>query len=271
MGKYWAIKSASNVLRSTLYAASISTSAISLMAMAESVNPAVADAQSATKSVIDKHVAGKHATDKQTAAKTDIKSHVNAKAESEASTLLMKKLARYNTLQGRFQQTLIEKSGKVIQTTEGAFSLKRPGLYRWLSDEPYPQEVVGNGQTIWVYDPDLEQVTVTPQSRMPFNPAVLLSGSFGSFDEHFTVEHKQGEGNDNFELMPLPKHPAAGASAFSSLTLGFVNDAISQVAFSDQLGQKTRIQFLNVKPNQPLDNAAFEFVVPEGADVLVNE
>ncbi len=265
MGKYCTTKSVSSLLCWALCSAALGSSAISLTAMAESENSTAKNAQSAESKATVKHDAVK----RDSAGEDSVKK--GAKAESPASAQLMKRLARYNTLQGRFQQTLLEKSGKVIQTTEGAFSLKRPGLYRWLSDEPYPQEVVGNGQTIWVHDPDLEQVTVTPQSRMPFNPAVLLSGSIRSFDERFAVTHSQNEGGDHFELTPLANQSNAGVAAFSRLTLGFVGEAISQVAFSDRLGQETRIQFLNVKPNQPLDDAAFEFVVPEGADVLVNE
>lgn len=192
-------------------------------------------------------------------------------ASDTAAEQLVSILQAYKSLEGRFTQTLNSKAGKQLQTTEGTFKIKRPGLYLWQSAEPYPQTIVGNGQTIWVYDPDLEQVTVTPQAQMPFNPAVLLSGGIQDLSTRFRVEQvaasAQKASQSTFHLTPLNRADAP----FAAVRLIFNKNDIAQAVLTDRLGQQTIMDFDNLVANRVLDDALFTFVPPKGTDVLMNE
>ena len=191
-------------------------------------------------------------------------------AQSEpASDLLSAKLAAYSSLQGRFEQVLASKDGKVQQTTQGDFKFKKPGLYMWQSEEPYPQTVVGNGKTLWVYDPDLEQVTETAQSKMPFNPASLIAGGIDQLSRQYKIAHTVAGDTEIFNL--TPQATTDEQAAFSQLSLSFKGESLIGALLIDQLGQQTRISFSAVIKNQPMADTQFTFVPPEGTDVLVND
>ncbi|MDZ7923203.1 MAG: outer membrane lipoprotein chaperone LolA [Marinagarivorans sp.] len=188
---------------------------------------------------------------------------------ASASDLLSAKLAAYNSLQGRFEQVLASKDGKVQQTTQGDFRFKKPGLYLWQSEEPYPQTVVGNGKTLWVYDPDLEQVTETAQSKMPFNPATLIAGGIDQLSRQYQIAHTVAGDTEIFNL--APQTTTDKQAAFSQLSLSFKGESLVGALLIDQLGQQTRIRFSAVTKNRPMADAQFTFVPPEGTDVLVND
>ena len=192
-----------------------------------------------------------------------------AAGDAAASDLLSTKLAAYSSLQGQFEQILASKDGKVLQTTQGDFKFKKPGLYLWQSEEPYPQTVVGNGKTLWVYDPDLEQVTITSQHKMPFNPASLIAGGIDQLSRQYQIVHTLVGATEIFNL--TPKTSANEQAAFSQLSLSFEGESLVGALLIDQLGQQTRIRFSAVTKNQPMADAQFTFVPPEGTDVLVND
>lgn len=187
---------------------------------------------------------------------------------------LAKRLEGFTSLQGDFTQLLVSKEGKTLQTTTGQFRFKRPGLYYWQSDEPYPQSVVGNGKQVWVYDPDLEQVTINPQSKMPYNPATLLAGGVDDINARYHVSASEAAKPyaQHFELTPKESHLAKLEQApFVLLTLTFDHQFVRQLTFTDRLGQQTHITFNNTQLNQPINSAVFDFVPPKGSDVLVND
>ena len=106
-------------------------------------------------------------------------SPVFAHADDEAAVKrLTGLLDRAQTLSGRFSQLTLDGSGTQLQETSGQLALKRPGLFRWHTDAPQEQLLVSNGQKVWLYDPDLMQVTIqTLDQRLTHTPALLLSGA----------------------------------------------------------------------------------------------
>lgn len=143
-------------------------------------------------------------------------------------------------------------------------ALKRPGLLRWHTDAPMEQLLVSNGQKVWLYDPDLEQVTIQDlDQRMTHTPALLLSGDVSKIRESFTISHQEGGSVVDFILKPKAKD-----TLFDTLRLSFRNGVINDMQLIDSIGQRTNILFLGVKMNQPLDDAQFDFQVPAGADVI---
>jgi outer membrane lipoprotein carrier protein len=173
-------------------------------------------------------------------------------------------LSQAQTLTARFSQLTLDGSGTQLQETAGELSLKRPGLFRWHTDAPQEQLLVSNGQKVWLFDPDLNQVTIqTLDQRLTHTPALLLSGDVSKISDNFEISHKEGGSVVDFILKPKAKD-----SLFDNLRLSFRNGVINDMQLIDGSGQRTNILFLSVKMNQPLDAAQFSFQPPADADVI---
>lgn len=173
-------------------------------------------------------------------------------------------LNQAQTLTARFSQLTLDGSGTQLQETAGQLALKRPGLFRWHTDAPMEQLLVSNGQKVWLYDPDLQQVTIqTLDQRLTHTPALLLSGDVSKIGENFEISYKEGGDVVDFILKPKAKD-----SLFDNLRLSFRNGVVNDMQLIDGVGQRTNILFLNVKMNEALDAGQFSFDIPEGADVI---
>lgn len=190
---------------------------------------------------------------------------VFAHADDEAAVKrLTGLLDQAQTISGRFSQLTLDGSGTQLQETAGQMALKRPGLFRWHTDAPQEQLLVSNGQKVWLYDPDLMQVTIQAlDQRLTNTPALLLSGDVSKIRENFDITFKEGGDVVDFILKPKAKD-----SLFDSLRLSFRKGVINDMQLIDSIGQRTNILFLGVKLNQPLEAGLFDFEVPEGADVI---
>lgn len=190
---------------------------------------------------------------------------IPAQADQAASVQrLTGLLQKAETLTGRFSQLSLDGSGTQLQETSGEISLKRPGQFRWHTDEPMEQLLVSNGKKVWLYDPDLEQVTIqTLDQRLTHTPALLLSGDVSAISDNFEVSHQQAGEVVDFTLKPKAKD-----TLFDSLRLSFRSGVINDMQMVDGVGQRTNILFQGVELNKPLKADLFTFEIPEGADVI---
>ncbi|WP_339411233.1 outer membrane lipoprotein chaperone LolA [Pseudomonas sp. EA_35y_Pfl2_R5] len=190
---------------------------------------------------------------------------VAAMADDEVAVQrLTELLNQAQTINARFSQLTLDGSGTQLQETAGQLSLKRPGLFRWHTDAPMEQLLVSNGEKVWLYDPDLQQVTIqTLDQRLTHTPALLLSGDVSKIRENFEISHNEGGNVVDFILKPKSKD-----TLFDSLRLSFRNKVLNDMQLIDSIGQRTNILFLNVKMNEPQDDAQFTFEIPAGADVI---
>ena len=189
---------------------------------------------------------------------------LQAATEQVAIERLTTLLNQAQTISGRFSQLTLDGSGTQLQETSGEMALKRPGQFRWHTDAPMEQLLVSNGEQIWLYDPDLEQVTIQKMDqRLTHTPALLLSGDVSQIAESFEITLKEGGSVVDFILKPK-----AADSLFESLRLSFRNGVINDMQLIDNVGQRTNILFLGVKMNPPIPASQFTFEVPEGADVI---
>lgn len=183
-------------------------------------------------------------------------------AQTDANEL-SQKLASLDGLSGQFQQTLHDAQGEVLQESSGKFLLKRPGLFRWETQDPFPQLLVSNLENIWLYDPDLEQVTIrTYDSRLSQTPALLLSGDVEQINEHYIVK-KVSE--TKYELTPK-----GSQDLFTVLVVVFEESQLSKMVLTDSLEQTTTFEFLQTQANPVIDLTQFEFTPPAGTDVIVD-
>lgn len=168
------------------------------------------------------------------------------------------------TLQANFKQSVINPQGEVIEEAKGQFLLERPGKFRWDYQEPYPQQIVADGQRIWFYDADLEQVTVSMQDETLSNtPATLLSGETSPEDTYVLTDIPSEDGLSWVELVPKDVD-----SNFQTLILAFDKNGLYQMIMKDSFEQRTRLEFTHVTENLELANDAFKFTPPEGVDVV---
>jgi outer membrane lipoprotein carrier protein len=190
---------------------------------------------------------------------------VAAMADDEVAVQrLTELLNQAQTINARFSQLTLDGSGTQLQETAGQLALKRPGLFRWHTDAPMEQLLVSDGKQVWLYDPDLEQVTIqTLDKRMTHTPALLLSGDVSKIRENFEISHNEGGNVVDFILKPKSKD-----TLFDSLRLSFRDKVLNDMQLIDSIGQRTNILFLNVKMNEPQDDAQFTFEIPAGADVI---
>jgi len=209
--------------------------------------------------------------------KTETTTHKDRKVSSgpmdSDAEQLSELLRAFKTLQGDFTQTVSDVDGQVDDPSAGKFSLQKPNLIRWETLQPFPQLLVGNNETLWLYDPELEQVTVRKVDQSQQSPIQLLSGDLSTLEQKFTIAMGVATGAskapvDHKSFVITPKEEG---SLFEKLELQFKQQTLSVMKIYDSLGQITRITINNVKVNQPLAGDLFEFIAPAEADVLVDE
>lgn len=184
-------------------------------------------------------------------------------ADDQAAVQLRKLLDAMNSLQGKFVQTTYDKAGAEQETSSGNFMLMRPGKFYWETREPMPQLLVSNNKTIWLYDPDLETVTIREfTDDLRETPALLLSADAEQLRKQFSIT-RDGKSAATFTLTPKVTE-----GMFQHLTLVFKEDQLVEFAIKDSLGQTTRCLLSDVQRNKPLAEEKFFFQVPEGVEVL---
>lgn len=185
-------------------------------------------------------------------------------AEAGAIDQLHQFLQNTRTLKAEFAQTVIGKNGRKPQQSSGLVAISRPGKLRWEIVKPYPQLVVGDGEKIWIYDPELQQVTVRKAGQaISGSPAALLSGN-NDLEKNFTLkEAGEAEG-----LIWLEATPKAGDSGFDKVRLGFAGSDLKAMELQDSFGQTTLVRFSKLERNPALAAGTFKFTPPAGVDVV---
>lgn len=186
-------------------------------------------------------------------------------ADSAADTL-NQLLNQTNTLRADFTQTITDKTDQPVQRATGRMALERPGKFRWEVVKPVAQTVVANGKKLWIYDPDLEQVTIRLISKeMGETPALLLSNTEETLAHNFTVQEAMDPKTHMDWFLLTPKNEN---SMLALIRLGFINQKIRMMNLEDHLGHTTIIEFKNVQMNPDLSTSTFQFKLPQNVDVI---
>jgi outer membrane lipoprotein carrier protein len=164
-----------------------------------------------------------------------------------------------------FDQKVFDKGGRLTQEARGSFVFQRPGRFRWVYEKPADQVIVGDGERVWIYDRELNQVTVRKLSAaLGSTPAALLSGSA---DVAKAFELSDAGSRDGLDwLQAVPRDRDAG---FERMRIGFgPGGRLQAMELVDHFGQTTRLRFSALERNPKVDPAEFRFDPPKGADVL---
>lgn len=183
-----------------------------------------------------------------------------------AADELAQLLSDMNSLRADFSQQILDNQGRVMQQSSGKFALLRPGRFRWETLQPTQQLLIADGKKIWVYDQDLQQVTVQQQdNRNTSSPAMLLSGSVQTLKRNFNVRYIKKPASEGvwFKLTPIGKH-----AMFQAVELNFAQDQLQGMRLIDSLGQASVLRFTQVEDNPEISASQFSFKAPKGVDVI---
>lgn len=171
--------------------------------------------------------------------------------------------AETHAAQGTFAQSVVARSGRKPQNSTGNFSLARPGKLRWSYEKPYKLLLVADGEKLWTFDADLNQVTVGKVDQaLGATPAALLTGE--GLDKHFTLT--EAGTADGLEIVDAK--PKAADSSFVRVRIGLSENLPRLMEVQDSFGQTTTLLFTDFQPNPMLARDTFRFVPPKGADVV---
>ncbi|MCK0164066.1 outer membrane lipoprotein chaperone LolA [Marinobacter sp. S6332] len=191
-----------------------------------------------------------------------------AAGKNGATAELASLLGSYETYQADFIQIVVNENGSKVQETRGSLKAKRPGLFYWETSAPLSQFIVSNGDSVEVYDPDLEQVTVhNLDDRVQTTPALLLSGEVDNLEDTYRVSGR--EVSDDIREFTL--EPKSEDSLFVSLRLTFFKKELQEMRMQDSLSQLSVLSFDHIRLNETVEKSAFALEYPEGVDVIRDE
>lgn len=168
------------------------------------------------------------------------------------------------TLQADFKQTLFDEKMRQLEVSTGEVYLKKPGRFRWDYEKPYRQRIIADGEKLWIYDPELDQVMVKPLSEaLGTAPIALLTGGEPLHEQFKIIELGTIEGRQYVQLEAKVKD-----TDFGFMLLAFGGEGLEAMELKDKLGQVTRIELIDPVINQPIKDEVFEFTPPEGVDII---
>lgn len=173
-------------------------------------------------------------------------------------------IAGAKTAEADFTQTVADKNGRVTQQASGRMAFARPGKFRWDYNKPYEQVIVGDGIKLWLYDTDLEQVTVRSLGDViAGTPAALLAGD-NAIEKYFAL--KDAGIADGLEW--LEATPKTRDTSFERIRMGFKGDTLVQMDLFDFFGQRTTLKLSKMVRNPSIPASRFTFTPPKGADII---
>ena len=196
----------------------------------------------------------------------------NAIAQTETTiesgyTKLDTLLNSLGTIQADFIQVVKDNRDQEIERSSGQLQIKRPGKFRWEYKKPNLQALVSDGQRLWIYDAELEQVTINRiDASLMGSPAMLLSGKDG-LRANFEIEHVE----QRTDLVLINLSPKVSASSdFKLIQVSIRGEQLVGMSLTDKLGQTTSLQFTQFKRNPKLSDSQFVFTPPKGVDLVDN-
>jgi len=182
------------------------------------------------------------------------------------STRLEALLKNTKTFEANFSQITISEDNKVLKQSSGVAQFKRPGFFRWETKSPSHQIVITNNHWLWIYDVDLKQVTKQKVNNKMLTPASVLSGDTQSLLKQFSVTVSESDTRAQFVLAAKNKD-----ANFKQIMIYFVDNKLSGLTVVDQMGQRNRFSFSDIKVNISLSPTLFVFTAPRGVDVLQSQ
>jgi outer membrane lipoprotein carrier protein len=186
-----------------------------------------------------------------------------AVSAADAEQRLKAALKKMDNVSAEFKQTLRDEDKKIVQQSRGTLALQRPGKFAWNYTEPFEQRIVADGSELWVYDVELDQVTVKPMDQGLSNAPIMILMKQSDVSEQFVVS----EVGQRKYLYWIELKPQASDLEYTHIYIGLDDGSVRAMELQDQFGQSTQIVFENLRLGVVHDPAIFKFTPPPGVDV----
>lgn len=193
----------------------------------------------------------------------------SALADEHAAQRLIQRMNAFSSLRADVEQLIIESDGGVLETSSIRMLLKKPNGFSWETLDPFPELLVTNGEWLWNYQPDLEQVVIEPWSIEDSGFAArLLAGDSTGLDTDYRISVVEGA---SAELIDFRLEPVDPAALHSRIDIGFVREALDSIVLSERSGQRTVWRFTNLVSNPSIEDDEFNFTPPPEVEVINND
>ena len=182
---------------------------------------------------------------------------------ADAEQRLESALKKMDNLSAEFKQTLLDEDKNVVQQSRGTLALQRPGKFAWIYAEPFEQRIIADGSELWIYDVELDQVTVKPMDEGISNAPIMILMKESDVTQQFKVSEV---GQRKF-LYWIELEPLASDLEYQRIFIGLEDGRVRAMELQDQFGQSTQIVFDNLRLEVVHNPATFKFVPPDGVDV----
>ena len=176
-----------------------------------------------------------------------------------------------SSMSSEFSQVVLDKKGSKLQDVEGVMLFKRPNKFRWDYLKPYQNQIISDGDRLYMYDQDLRQVSINSIAKVGGStPLLIIAGK--NIEKYFTLKNIESQAGDESSqnikwVEAIPKEEGAG---FSKVMLGLTENKLSVMKIVDAFEHITTISFRNAKYNVSLSDNDFLFKLPNGVDVVQN-
>ena len=181
----------------------------------------------------------------------------------EAASRLNQALRNMDNLTTDFKQTLLDEDKNVVQNSRGTLALQRPGKFAWIYIDPYEQRIIADGSELWIYDVELDQVTVKPMDQGLSNAPIMILMKQSDITDQFDV-HEVGQRKYLYWVELVPNTPGL---EYTHIYIGIEGEEVRAMELRDQFGQSTQIVFENLRVGVVHNPAVFKFEPPAGVDV----
>lgn len=186
-----------------------------------------------------------------------------ADTDAEAEQRLRNALKNMDNLSADFKQTLRDEDKNIVQQSRGTLNLQRPGKFAWIYTDPFEQQIVADGSELWIYDVELDQVTVKPMDQGMSNAPIMILMKQADVGEEFNIV----EVGQRKYLYWIELEPRASDIEYTRIFIGLEDGSLRAMELQDQFGQSTQIVFENLRLGVVHNPATFKFVPPPGVDV----
>lgn len=191
---------------------------------------------------------------------------ISIPAEGAGNSTLDDFFQSVQSFQADFDQTVKNSRGKILEQSSGNLIISRPDKFILDYQTPAEQKYISNGKTIWIYDAELEQVSIKALDEgVGDSPALLLSSNVNIYN-YYQVDDVLIPGPDAYQWVQLKAK--AAEMTFERVLLAFKENRLMQMKMSDSFGQLTELRFSNITINKHFSNKIFNFVAPENVDVI---
>jgi len=182
---------------------------------------------------------------------------------ADAEQRLKAALKNMDNLSAEFKQTVLDEDKNIVQQSRGTLALQRPGKFAWIYAEPFEQRIIADGSELWVYDVDLDQVTVKPMDESISNAPIMILMKQSDVMQQFEVS----EVGQRKYLYWVELKPLEPELEYQRIFIGLQDGSVRAMELQDQFGQSTQIVFDNLRLGVVHNPSTFKFVPPDGVDV----